>query len=68
MTDERPAKRMLNFREAVEYTSLKRASLEAFAESIGAVRRYGKRKMYDREVIDRAFDNSKPGENLKKEG
>lgn len=68
MTDKKYAKRMLNFREAVEYTSLKRASLEAFAESIGAIRRFGRRKMYDREVIDAAIDNSKPGENLKKEG
>lgn len=61
------AKRMLNFREAVAYTSLKRQSLNDFAESIGAIRRFGRRVMYDREIIDAAFDKSQPGENLKKD-
>ena len=65
MEDVKHEKRMLNIREGIEYTSLKRSSFEAFAESIGAVRRFGRRKLYDKLIIDAALDNSKPGEDLK---
>ena len=68
MIDKMSEKRLLNWRDASEYTSLKRASLNAFAESIGAIRHFGRRVMYDKAIIDAALDKSKPGENLKKEG
>ena len=48
--------RMLNQKQGEEYTGLGRATFTSFADEIGARRKIGRRVLYDRTVIDRAFD------------
>ena len=50
-------KRGLNLEEACEYTGMGRAMFRKWAESIGAVKRFGSRVIFDKAVIDEAFDN-----------
>ncbi len=50
-------KRMLSTKEGMEYTSLKRNKFTEWAREIGAGKRIGKRWVYDRLVIDKAFNN-----------
>ncbi len=49
-------KRLLSESEAREYIGLGRIRCREYCEKIGAVRRIGKRVLYDRTVIDRALD------------
>lgn len=50
-------KRGLNIEEACEYTGMGRAMFRKWAETIGAVKRFGSRVIFDKAVIDEAFDN-----------
>ena len=49
-------KRLLDALELAEYVGMGRNSARKFAEEAGALRRYGKRVLFDRVVIDRAVD------------
>ena len=46
------SKRMLSWDEAQAYTGLGRASCRSYCESIGAIRKYGRRVLFDRYIID----------------
>ncbi len=52
-------KRLLDALEIAEYTGLGRNTARKFAEEAGAVKRYGRRVLFDREAIDRAIDAMK---------
>lgn len=54
-------KRMLNAAELQNYVGLGRHKAREFAESIGAMRRYGGRVLFDRKALDEALDNMPPG-------
>lgn len=58
-------KRLLSEAEAREYIGLGKGSCREYCSQIGAVRRIGRRVLYDRVVIDRAIDdmNSKAARN-----
>lgn len=49
-------KRLLDASEIAEYTGLGRITARKFAEEAGALRRYGRRVLFDREALDRAID------------
>lgn len=49
-------KRMLNDKEGAAYVGLGVTSFRAWSEQIGAVRKFGKRRLNDRMVIDQALD------------
>ena len=49
-------KRGLNIEEACDYTGMGKAMFRKWAESIGAVKRFGSRVIFDKAVIDKAFD------------
>ena len=55
-TDTFEGKRLLSVEELAKYVGLGRHSARQFAEENGAVKRYGKRVLFDRVVIDRALD------------
>lgn len=50
-------KRFLKELEGTQYTGLGRSKFREFAKEIGAVKKVGKRCVYDRKVIDAYFDN-----------
>ena len=52
--------RFLSENGAMVYTSLGRDSVRKWCKEIGAVRRIGKRVMYDRLAIDSAMDKLAP--------
>lgn len=49
-------KRMLSWSEASGYVGLGRTRTREFCEQIGAVRKIGRRILFDRYAIDRALD------------
>ncbi len=49
-------KRLLDAAEIAEYTGLGRNTARKFAEEAGALKRYGKRVLFDRLALDRAID------------
>lgn len=49
-------KRLLDAAEVAEYTGLGRNTARKFAEEAGALKRYGKRVLFDRIVLDKAID------------
>ena len=53
-TTETPATppRLMDINGLMNYTSLGRKSAERLAAEAGAIKRIGKRKLYDRELID----------------
>ena len=51
-------KRLLNIEELMEYTGIGRNNARLYAERIGALRKVGKRYLYDRKIIDEALDNA----------
>ncbi|ETP71100.1 hypothetical protein UYO_2958, partial [Lachnospiraceae bacterium JC7] len=54
--DNTNLKRLLDAKEVCIYTSMGRNSCRAFCENIGAVRKIGKRVLFDRVIIDKALD------------
>ncbi len=56
-------KRLLSVSEGCLYTGLGKSTFQKLAEELGAKKKYGKRVLYDRVIIDRAIDTS--GEELK---
>lgn len=50
-------KRMLSHKEAQEYLGLKGVKCREFGESVHAIKRIGKRVLYDRTVLDAALDS-----------
>lgn len=49
-------KRMLSMSETETYTGLGRNAARKLAENAGAVRKYGRRVLIDRTLIDKALD------------
>ena len=49
-------KRMLSEKEAQTYTGLGRTGIKKFGEEIGCIVRFGRRILYDKNVIDAYFD------------
>ena len=54
---ERNVARMLSEKEAQTYIGLKRGKTREFGEKVGAIKRIGRRVLYDRVVLDAALDN-----------
>ena len=52
------AKRLLDWQEAQVYTGLGRTRCREFCEAIGAVKKIGKRVLFDRKVIDEYLNDS----------
>ena len=50
-------KRMLSLDEGCNYSGMGRTSFRSFADAAGAVRHYGKRVLFDRYALDKAFDS-----------
>lgn len=50
------SKRLLSANEIAEYTGLGRNTARKFAEEAGAVRKYGRRVLFDRVALDKAID------------
>ena len=50
-------KRLLNIEEVCIYTGLGQTSARVHMQEIGAVRRFGRRVLYDKQVIDKAINN-----------
>ena len=48
--------RMLAADQAEQYVGMGRTSFRAWADKIGATRKFGRRVMFDKVVIDRALD------------
>ena len=48
-------KRLLNVDELSIYTGLGRSTARKFAESIGAVKKFGRRVMFDKSIIDESL-------------
>ena len=57
-------KRLLDAAELAEYTGLGRNTARKFAEEAGALRRYGKRVLFDRIALDKAIDQMGVDENM----
>lgn len=55
-TTDAANKRMLSWNEAAQYTGLGKNTVRKYADSIGAVRKIGKRTLFDRTVIDADLD------------
>ena len=54
-------KRMLSTSEMANYVGLGRDAAREFAESAGAMRKYGRRVLFDRKVLDKALDDMPKG-------
>lgn len=54
-------KRMLNASEMANYVGLGKHAARVFAEDAGALRKYGRRVLFDRKALDAALDNMPPG-------
>lgn len=50
-------KRLFNADEGQSYCGLGRIKFREFADRIGATKRFGKRVLFDRAIIDRALDS-----------
>ena len=48
-------KRLLNADELCIYTGLGRSTARKYAETIGAVRKFGRRVMFDKSIIDESL-------------
>lgn len=48
--------RLFDIETAAEYLSMGRTRARAWLVSVGALRKFGSRSLYDRKVIDRALD------------
>lgn len=51
-------KRLLNVSEAMEYTGLGKNRLYDFSKEIGCLKKYGKRTLFDKDIIDKAIDEN----------
>ena len=50
-------KRLLNIEEVCIYTGLGQTNARRYMEEIGATRRFGKRVLFDKHVIDKFISN-----------
>lgn len=50
-------KRLLNIKEVCTYTGIGQTRARQYMDEIGATRRFGKRVLFDKKVIDSALDN-----------
>ena len=57
MTNDFDNRRFLNMKEVPAYTSLGVTRATQLAKECGAVKRYGKRILVDRKILDKALDD-----------
>ena len=50
-------KRLLNIKEVCTYTGIGQTQARKYMEEIGAVKRFGRRVLFDKNVIDQAISN-----------
>lgn len=50
-------KRLLNIKEVCIYTGRGQVSARKYMDEIGATRKFGRRVLFDKKVIDRALDS-----------
>lgn len=50
-------KRLLNIKEVCSYTSMGQTRARQYMEQIGATRKFGRRVLFDKKVIDNALNN-----------
>ena len=51
-------KRMLGIDEAAKYLGLGKVVTRTWMDEIGATRKFGRRVLFDKQIIDRALDQS----------
>ncbi len=51
-------KRMLGIEEAAKYVGLGKVVTRAWMDEIGATRKFGRRVLFDKVIIDRALDQN----------
>lgn len=56
IVNENAEKRLLSIAEAAQYIGQGETRTRSYMEEIGAVRKMGRRVLFDRAVIDRALD------------
>lgn len=56
MMGEIAEKRLLNMEEVVVYIGLGRGTARKYMDEIGAVKKFGKRVLFDKTIIDAALD------------
>ena len=56
--------RLLNVKKLCEYLGMGRGSAVQFARQIGAERRFGRRCLYDRTLIDAALNGAGNGQQM----
>lgn len=52
-------KRLLNIKEVSSYLGIGRTTLRKYMDEIGATRKFGKRVLFDKTVIDKVIDEMK---------
>lgn len=57
-------KRLLTIQEASQYIGLGTRNTRSYMEEIGAVRKFGSRVLFDKNVIDQELDRKKAEEGL----
>lgn len=50
-------KRLLNIREVSSYIGIGQTQARRYMEEIGATKRFGKRVVFDKQIIDKAISN-----------
>ena len=53
-------KRMLTEKEAQIYLNMSRATCRKFGEDCGAVKKIGRKILYDKPILDKALENLEP--------
>ena len=57
VTGEIAEKRLLNMTEVCIYTGIGQNNARLYMDKIGATRKFGRRGLFDKRVIDKALDN-----------
>lgn len=57
VTGEIAEKRLLNMTEVCIYTGIGQNNAQLYMDKIGATRKFGRRVLFDKRVIDKALDN-----------
>lgn len=59
ISDELSEKRLLGLDEAAKYMGLGKNTTRDFASKIGAVKHFGRRVLFDKQIIDQALNEIK---------
>lgn len=64
MKEEKEIKRLMTIQEAAGYIGIGTVCARRWFERIGATRRFGRRVMFDRAVIDAVLNTAREGEDI----